>query len=152
MHPFRCISSSLEPIWHHFGRKNGAGSGPRSSLNELGVNFLEAGWRKEAKQVTICCWDHSFFAVSVFQDALRWFSWSSGTLHNWLIQHKPRLGPPKSESYNELRQGTEILVEIWSILGRFHGAKSWILYWFYNSFGDFSISQHGFQKYQFWIP
>ena len=128
------VSSSLVPIWHHFGIKNGAGSGPRSSLNELGVNFLEAWWRREAKQVIICCWDHSFFAVLVFQDAPRWFSRSSGTPHNGHIWYKPRLGPPKSESHNELRQGTEILMEIWSILGRLHWAKSWILYWLYNSF------------------
>ena len=30
------VFSSLAPIWHHFGIKNGAGSGPRSSLNEVG--------------------------------------------------------------------------------------------------------------------
>ena len=76
------------------------------------------------------------------QDAPRRFSRSSGIPHNGHIWYKPRLGPPKSESHNELRQGTEILMEICSILGQFQKAKSLILYWFYNSFSDFSISQH----------
>ena len=35
------ISSSLTLIWHHFGIKDGTGGVPRSSLRELGVNFLE---------------------------------------------------------------------------------------------------------------
>ena len=64
------------------------------------------------------------------------------------IWYKPRLGTPKSESHNKLRQGTEILMEIWSNLVWFHWAKSLILFWFYNSFNDFSISQHWFKNYQ----
>ena len=119
------VFSSLAPIWHQFGIKNGAGNGPRSSLNELGVNFWKAWWRREAKQVTKCRWDHIFFGMLVVQDAPRGLPRNSGTSHNGHIWYKPRLGPPKSESYNELRQGAEILIEIWSILDRFQWAKSW---------------------------
>ena len=137
-----CISSSLTLIWHHFGIKNGASGGPRSSLSELGSNFLEVWWRREAKQVITRCWDHSFLAVLVLQDAPRWFSRNYGTFHNGHIWYKPCLGPPKKESHNELRQGAKILIEIWSSLGRFQWSKSWILHWFYNSFSDFGISQH----------
>ena len=109
--PYRCISSSLIPLWQRFGIKNEAGSGPRSSLNELGANFWRLGGGEKpsrssyAAETTVFS---QFWCSKTGQDDFHGVL----TSHNGHIWYKPRLGTPKSESHNELRQGAEILMEI----------------------------------------